>query len=146
MTSQDELFFFDRVRRALDNRETYNEFLKLINLFTQDIIDMRRLVEKSFSFLGHGELMAQFKEILGWGAAWDVSQYALANDANSLAGHSESMQRPTKADLSLRYGPSYRKLPAGVCSHSTSLMILADFCFRRLTFRVRVAMRCARAS
>ncbi|KLO14002.1 hypothetical protein SCHPADRAFT_851670 [Schizopora paradoxa] len=112
VTSQDELYFFDRVRRALDNRETYNEFLKLINLFTQDIIDMRRLVEKSFYFLGQGELMAQFKEILGWDSAWDVSTFALANDANGLGGLSESMQRPTKADLSLRYGPSYRKLPA----------------------------------
>lgn len=124
VTSQDELYFFDRVRRALDNRETYNEFLKLINLFTQDIIDMRRLVERSFYFLGQGELMAQFKEILGWDSAWEVSTNALANDANGLVGLSESMQRPTKADLSLRYGPSYRKLPASVCSISTSLTIL----------------------
>ncbi|CAK5268788.1 unnamed protein product [Mycena citricolor] len=59
--------FFDRVKRALDdNRETYNEFLKLINLFTQDFIDTPRLVRESRSFLGDGELMVMLKEIVGW--------------------------------------------------------------------------------
>ena len=43
----DDAQFFDRVKRALDNRETYNEFLKLVNLFTQDIIDTARLVREA---------------------------------------------------------------------------------------------------
>jgi len=43
---------FDRVRRVLDSRETYNEFLKLVNLFTQDIIDTARLVKDSRHFIG----------------------------------------------------------------------------------------------
>ena len=111
---QDESTFFDRVRRTLDNMETYNEFLKLINLFTQDIIDMRRLVEKSVSFLGEGELLAQFKDILGWDSGWELSCYGSATGVNGYGNLSESMQRPTKADLSLKYGPSYRKLPTSV--------------------------------
>ncbi|KAG5219818.1 Transcriptional regulatory protein [Salix suchowensis] len=44
--------FFDRVKRSLDSRETYNEFLKLINLYTQEYIDTRRLIKEARNYLG----------------------------------------------------------------------------------------------
>ncbi|THH08411.1 hypothetical protein EW145_g2724 [Phellinidium pouzarii] len=114
--TQDDMFFFERVRLAIGSREVYNEFLKLINLFTQEIIDMRRLVEQSQTFLGD-ELLGQFKEILGWDASWDSNNGGIgsANGPNGLNGHSgssEGMERLTKDNLSIRYGPSYRRLPA----------------------------------
>ncbi|PCH44684.1 hypothetical protein WOLCODRAFT_123950 [Wolfiporia cocos MD-104 SS10] len=102
----DETQFFDRVKRALDNRETFNEFLKLVNLFTQDIIDTARLVRESRSFLGDGELMAQFREILGWDERRD--RIAVADDVWTRP--MVALDRPSRNQLNLRYG-SYRRLP-----------------------------------
>ena len=100
--------FFERVKMEIDTRETYNEFLKLINYFTQGIIDMRRLVEGSRTFLNE-DLMMQFKKILGWDSNWDTPGLA-----GGVAGRSEGLERVTKDSLRIRHGPSYRRLPASV--------------------------------
>ncbi|KIP11841.1 hypothetical protein PHLGIDRAFT_27677 [Phlebiopsis gigantea 11061_1 CR5-6] len=111
----DDTQLFDRVKRALRSEETYNEFLKLVNLFTQDIIDTARLVREARTYLGEGELMTQFREILGWDDRRE--RYAGAEDVWSRP--IGVLDRPTRNQLNLRYG-SYRKLPASetsvVCS------------------------------
>jgi paired amphipathic helix protein Sin3a len=103
------------VKVALDSRETYHEFLKLVNLFVQDFIDRARLVRESRSFLGEGELMVQFKEILGWDEAMERS--ALAKEREELyqpPGRPLTiLDRPSREELNIRYG-SYRRLPADV--------------------------------
>ncbi|KAH9932297.1 uncharacterized protein B0H18DRAFT_987465 [Fomitopsis serialis] len=106
LSPADETQFFDRVKRALDNRDAYNEFLKLVNLFTQDIIDTARLVREGRSFLGDGELMAQFMEILGWDEMRD--RIAVADDVWTRP--MVALERPSRNQLNIRYG-SYRKLP-----------------------------------
>lgn len=111
----DNNHFFDRVKRALDNRETYNEFLKLVNLFTQGFIDMARLVKESRNYLGETELLRQFQEILGWDDrkerehnlstlenGWTQPTIACARD------------RPGRINMNAQYG-SYRRLPSSVC-------------------------------
>ena len=97
------------MKRALDNRETYNEFLKVVNLFTQDIIDTARLIRESHTFLGDGELMAQFKEILGWDERRE--RYAGAEDVWTRP--TGVLDRPSRNQLNMRSG-SYRKLPEAV--------------------------------
>jgi paired amphipathic helix protein Sin3a len=86
-----------------------------VNLFTQDFIDRARLVRESRSFLGEGELMAQFKEILGWDEAMERS--ALAKEREELyqpPGRPLTiLDRPSREELNIRYG-SYRRLPADV--------------------------------
>ncbi|KAJ6544852.1 hypothetical protein DFH09DRAFT_1172920 [Mycena vulgaris] len=109
--------FFDRVKRALDdNRETYNEFLKLVNLFTQDFIDTARLVRESRNFLGEGELMNTLREIVGWDERRE-KEYWMEEQANgnswvrpTIIGRNFGA-RPTKAELDVQFG-SYRRLPA----------------------------------
>jgi len=107
--------FFPRVKAALNSRETYHEFLKLVNLFAQDFIDRARLVRESRSYLGESELMAQFKEILGWDEAMERS--ALAKEREELyqpPGRPLTiLDRPSREELNIRYG-SYRRLPADV--------------------------------
>lgn len=105
----DELHFFERVKRAVDNRETYTEFLKLVNLFTQDIINTTRLVREARSFLGDGELMAQFKDIVGW----DMNKERMAALEESWTRPMGVLDRPSRYQLHNRYG-SYRKLPVHV--------------------------------
>ncbi|RDB18702.1 Paired amphipathic helix protein pst1 [Hypsizygus marmoreus] len=110
----DDSQFFDNVRRVLDNRDTYYEFLKVVNLFVQDIIDTARLIKESRNFLGEGELMKQWKAILGWNdrkeretfEAEQQLQYGLARP--TVAGF---RGRPNHADLHIKYG-SYRRLSA----------------------------------
>lgn len=117
LSPADETQFFDRVKRALDNRDTYNEFLKLVNLFTQDIIDTSRLVRESRSFLGEGELMAQFKDILGW----DERKEGFASVEDVWTRPMAALDRPSRNQLNIRYG-SYRKLPVNV-SHGPAFSI-----------------------
>ncbi|KAK0482436.1 histone deacetylase complex, SIN3 component [Armillaria novae-zelandiae] len=109
----DDSRFFDRVKQSLDSRESYNEFLKVINLFTQGIIDTGRLVKESRNFLaGDGELMRQFRDILGWDEKKERDHHIF--EQNQLFGMTRPIvagfqDRPTKMDMSTKYG-SYRKL------------------------------------
>ncbi|KAG6809875.1 hypothetical protein H0H92_014314 [Tricholoma furcatifolium] len=135
-TGTDDTHFFDNVRRVLDNRDTYNEFLKLINLFTQDFIDSARLVHEARNFLGESELMRQLKGILGWGKrerervgsgreraregwGWGPGwEYEYEGQGQGRAEQSWTRPRvvgiagrPTQAELNMQYG-SYRRIPA----------------------------------
>jgi paired amphipathic helix protein Sin3a len=112
----DETHFFDRVKRVLDNRDLYNEFLKLVNLFAQDYIDTARLVKESRNFLGNTELYKQFRDILGWDDKKEREHLLAEQHTQScwtkpaVAGLPE---RPGRIDFSEKYG-SYRKVSARV--------------------------------
>ncbi|KAG6829244.1 hypothetical protein H0H87_012148 [Tephrocybe sp. NHM501043] len=108
----DDSQFFDNVRRILDNRDTYNEFLKIVNLFTQDLIDSTRLVHEARNFLGDSELLKQLKGILGWNERKDREAYDSEIQQQSwtrpvVVGLAS---RPTQAELNMKFG-SYRRLP-----------------------------------
>ena len=117
----DDATFFERVKQFLDSRETYDEFLKLLNLFTQDVVDLRTLVVQTANFLGESELMTQFKEIVGW----EDKERRDMEGAGS-TGLSKLIHRPSKADLSIKYGPSYRKLPQSVSRNFLPFFIMAQ--------------------
>jgi paired amphipathic helix protein Sin3a len=113
--------FFDCVHRALDTREMYDEFLKLVDLFTQNMIDCGRLVRESPLFWGEGaELMRQWREILAWDEtkerAWEMAEsegIMVGSEASGMLFRRGVLNRPSGAELIVRYG-SYRKLPASV--------------------------------
>ncbi|KAF5351246.1 hypothetical protein D9756_008445 [Leucocoprinus leucothites] len=106
----DETHFFERVKRALDNRDTYNEFLKVINLFTQDYIDTARLVKECKHFLGDGDLYRQFKDILGWDELKE-REYLMPEFQNNWTKPTpvQLPSRVSRIDPSVKYG-SYRRL------------------------------------
>ena len=61
----DEINFFDRVKKSLADKKMFNEFLKLCNLFTQDLIDQNTLMHKAYGFIGsNAELTSWFKNFL----------------------------------------------------------------------------------
>lgn len=63
----EEKQFFDRIAAYIDDKPTYLEFLKLLNLYTQDIIDLPTLVSRAWLFIGtNTELWMDFREIVGW--------------------------------------------------------------------------------
>ncbi|THH20323.1 hypothetical protein EW146_g1003 [Bondarzewia mesenterica] len=108
----DDTQFFARVRRTVDSRESYNEFLRIVNLFTQDYIDRARLIRESRFFLGDGDLMMQFKDILGWDDAQEKAALMREREEALLPGRPlAALERPSREELSIRHG-SYRHLPA----------------------------------
>ncbi|KAG9013164.1 Transcriptional regulatory protein sin3 [Tulasnella sp. JGI-2019a] len=116
----DETMFFDRVRRHIDDRTTYNEFLKLLHLFTEEIIDIRVLMERAAGFLGGegSEMLNVFKEVLRWDERTIVDGELNADGSTVMSATRgtvavvPTIDRP-KVDLNScrKYGPSYRKLP-----------------------------------
>lgn len=112
LVQAEEFGFFDRVKKYLDDRTTYTEFLKLLNLFTQEIIDVATLLEKSLLFFGHNEeLVAQFKELVGW----DPVKDGRVPGEDWIIDNESVFERPgVRLDLMKSFGPSYRKLPDSV--------------------------------
>jgi paired amphipathic helix protein Sin3a len=97
--SQDELAFFDRVKKFIGNKNTMNEFLKLCNLFSQDLIDKQLLIYRAQSFIGgNQELFAWFKKFMGDDEEQQNSRPKTVNSRVSLS-NCRSL------------GPSYRLLP-----------------------------------
>jgi paired amphipathic helix protein Sin3a len=66
LVTTDELSLFDKIKKFIDDKTMYHEFLKLLNLYTQEIIDMPTLLEKAFLFIGSSdEIFGLFREFVG---------------------------------------------------------------------------------
>ncbi|KAK8164263.1 hypothetical protein IWX90DRAFT_487539 [Phyllosticta citrichinensis] len=97
----DELAFFDRVKKYISNKNTMNEFLKLCNLFSNDLIDKSLLLHRAQSFIGgNPELMNWFRKFLEFEKEEDKL---------------ENRPKPPSGRVALSncrgLGPSYRQLP-----------------------------------
>ena len=123
LASQMEVVFFERVKKQIDDRVTYHEFLKLLNLFVNDIIDTKTLVERAALFLGgdSNDLFREFKALVGRpNQTTDIVTQAgttgmIVLDPFGVEENIPMLQRP-KVDLNNQRasGPSYRKLPKQV--------------------------------
>lgn len=118
LATVDEVAFFERVKKHIDDRPTYIEFLKLLNLFTQDIIDMRTLVDRAALFIGgQRDLFATFKALCGY----DMGKHGWLDNEDPIIENVPAIQRE-RVDLSTckSYGASYRKLPKSEVSVACS--------------------------
>jgi hypothetical protein len=138
----DETMFFERIRKALELRENYDDFLKLLSLFNKDIIDAKMLVERTQGFLGEGDLLLQFKDILGWDDKLEGVEYGPPGSIRT--GPPEAL---TAMPVDDGEGPSYRKLPESVSSFVNPSCTNPDFIERRRSvWRARVEMSCVALS
>jgi paired amphipathic helix protein Sin3a len=129
LASAEEVAFFDKVKKYVDDKVTYHEFLKLINLFSQDLIDVPTLLDRAEHFIGNSpEVWYAFKKMV----VVDGSGNPPSNPRSRQLGygfggmialegaHVENtpMLERVKPDMSgsrvKTYGPSYRKLPKTV--------------------------------
>jgi paired amphipathic helix protein Sin3a len=108
-SAHDEFLFFDRARKQMDSRETYDEFLKLLHMYQKDIIDTKSLVERAQIFLGEGDLLMQVKEIAGWDDKQESAEHGPPGSIRT--GPPEALSAAAVLDGD---GPSYRKLPDSV--------------------------------
>lgn len=102
----EELAFFDRVKKYLGNRTSMTEFLKLCNLFSQQIIDRDSLYHQGCNYLmANQELLSFWKTFL----QYDPQDVVVDN-----------VPAPPTGKVSLSncraFGPSYRLLPKRVCT------------------------------
>ncbi|OBZ86626.1 Paired amphipathic helix protein Sin3b [Choanephora cucurbitarum] len=98
-----EISLFDKIKQHIGNKPSYDEFLKLLNLYTQQIIDIHLLVTQAKRFIGQDkELFQAFQTVIGY----DPQQ-------------SQTIERPAqsvpKPDLNkcptIQASPSYRSVP-----------------------------------
>ncbi|SHO78234.1 Similar to S.cerevisiae protein SIN3 (Component of both the Rpd3S and Rpd3L histone deacetylase complexes) [Malassezia sympodialis ATCC 42132] len=118
MATMDEVAFFERVKKHLDDRATYLDFLKLLNLYTQEVIDVATLVDRASLFLGgHSELFDAFKQLVGY----DMGRHGWLEHEDPVLENVPALERE-RFDLSTQksYGPSYRKLPESEVNLSCS--------------------------
>ena len=99
--NQDEIGFFDRAKKFISNKSQYAEFLKLINLFSQDLIDKNTLADRVSAFIGASpDLMSFFNGMIGVEPHKEIIEARVKSD-------------PGRVNLShcRALGPSYRHLP-----------------------------------
>lgn len=118
MATMDEVAFFERVKKHLDDRTTYLDFLKLLNLYTQEVIDVATLVDRASLFLGgRSELFDAFKGLVGY----EMGRHGWLEHEDPVLENVPVLERE-RFDLSTQksYGPSYRKLPESEVNLSCS--------------------------
>lgn len=121
--------FFDRTKKALESGGTYEEFLKLLNLFAKDVIDTKTLIKRSEVFLTDAELMYQFKELMSFDDKRGNIDHGPPGSIRTSAPDPTAATCPDDDE-----GPSYRKLPVHVS-------IISFFSFKATLLRSRFA-RC----
>jgi histone deacetylase complex regulatory component SIN3 len=116
-----DVAFFDELKRIFNSRSLWNEFLRVLNLYTMKMISIQELVDLVYIYLGDnkddGSLMEKFKEII----AWDVEVRGKEAGGGRIKGEewyveNEAAADRAKVDISRgkQWGPSYRKLPQTV--------------------------------
>jgi paired amphipathic helix protein Sin3a len=99
--STEDFSFFDRIRKQIGNKSLWAEFLKLLNLYKHDFIDLPYLVFKAQAFIGaNQDMMQQFKDYL----KYKESEFRVTNEPQTVNGR---IQLSNCRGL----GPSYRLLP-----------------------------------
>ncbi|XP_067943768.1 paired amphipathic helix protein Sin3a-like isoform X2 [Watersipora subatra] len=128
--SLSEYAIFDKVRKLMRSQEVYDNFLRCLVLFNQEVISRSELIQLVQPFLGRfPEVYRKFKDLVGFKDGGPIME-AVASGAFAGQAKAERMMRD---DLSMeidyssckRYGHSYRGLPKTYhpprCTGRTSL-------------------------
>mmetsp|Transcript_24143 Transcript_24143/g.29248 ORF Transcript_24143/g.29248 Transcript_24143/m.29248 type:complete len:1244 (-) Transcript_24143:506-4237(-) len=125
---QKELEFFDKVKARLRNREAFQDLLKCLNIFNQDMCSKTELSSLVYDIIGRfPDLVQGFNDLIVRCEAMDIDlgEAARAKDGrlsvkdmqemkNVISAREKYLTRPiSELDLSAcdRCGPSYRLLP-----------------------------------
>uniref|UniRef100_A0A3B3VYU0 Paired amphipathic helix protein Sin3b n=1 Tax=Poecilia latipinna TaxID=48699 RepID=A0A3B3VYU0_9TELE len=130
-----EFSFFDKVRRLFKSQEVYENFLRCIALFNQEVVSGAELLQLVTPFLGKfPELYSQFKSFLG--------DKELSHAVSGLADRYMEGGGGREVDYASckRLGSSYRALPktyqqpkcsgrTALCKEVQSEVVIVLFCF-----------------
>ena len=81
--SLNEYAFFDKVRKALRNQDVYDNFLRCLVLFNQEVISRGELIQLTTPFLSrHPELFKWFKDFVGYREGGNNNCFSSGADSN----------------------------------------------------------------
>ena len=107
--------FFDRAKKFLEQREAYDDFLKLLNLYTKDILGIKDLVLKVDElFNGDMDLCTKFRLLIEWEDDRDgqgMGSIERGPPGSLRMGPPEAL---SAAPVDDGLGPSYRRCPDSV--------------------------------
>ncbi|PHZ14448.1 uncharacterized protein RHIMIDRAFT_249415 [Rhizopus microsporus ATCC 52813] len=117
--SAEEAEFFDKVKTYIGNKATYNAFLKVLNLFSQQLVDQNVLVSRVESFIGgNKELFDWFKVLVGYNGNDEVIE-------NIPVSKPKMVVKEDDKNDTVNCGPSYRYVPKqwqnNICSGRDAL-------------------------
>ncbi|KAL6930469.1 hypothetical protein ACO0R3_003588 [Hanseniaspora guilliermondii] len=96
----DEVHFFEKVKKKIGSKQVYQDFLKLLNIYTQDLISKNDLIRKIAQFIGNDdELFSWFKMFIGY--------EELPKEIENIVYEKHRVD----LDLCEACGPSYKRLP-----------------------------------
>ncbi|QDS68319.1 hypothetical protein FKW77_010685 [Venturia effusa] len=102
--TSDDVGFFDRARKHIGNKSLFGEFLKLCNLYTNDLISADYFNHKAENFLGGApDLLIWLRNFVGSGPVGDTEITNIERAAN--------MNGKIHLSNCRGLGPSYRLLP-----------------------------------
>jgi len=103
-STAEDMAFFDRTKKYVGNKSTFSEFMKLCNLFNNDLIDRNLLVHRVSNYIGgNPDLMNAFKTFIGFESPDDL----IDNRPKAPSGR-------VALSNCRALGPSYRLLPKRV--------------------------------
>ncbi|XP_041842175.1 paired amphipathic helix protein Sin3a-like isoform X2 [Melanotaenia boesemani] len=110
LSTSTETMFFEKVKKALRSSEAYDNFLRCLHIFNQEVISRAELVQLVIPFLGKfPELFTWFKNFLGY----RESSHGESSHAESLPKERSTEGIAMEIDYASckRLGSSYRALP-----------------------------------
>ncbi|XP_043998562.1 paired amphipathic helix protein Sin3a-like isoform X1 [Gambusia affinis] len=110
LSTSTETMFFEKVKKALRSSEAYDNFLRCLHIFNQEVISRTELVQLVIPFLGKfPELFTWFKNFLGY----RESSHGELSHAESLPKERSTEGIAMEIDYASckRLGSSYRALP-----------------------------------
>ncbi|XP_007569032.1 paired amphipathic helix protein Sin3a-like isoform X1 [Poecilia formosa] len=110
LNTSTETMFFEKVKKALRSSEAYDNFLRCLHIFNQEVISRTELVQLVIPFLGKfPELFTWFKNFLGY----RESSHGELSHAESLPKERSTEGIAMEIDYASckRLGSSYRALP-----------------------------------
>ncbi|KAG5894786.1 hypothetical protein JTB14_005222 [Gonioctena quinquepunctata] len=114
--------FFDKVRKAVRSQEVYNNFLRCLTLFNQEIISKSELIQIVTPFLGKfPELLRWFRDFMGQNNETEPVPYNVVRNDRPQGDHALEIDLATAK----RLGASYCIIPKAQeglkCSGRTQL-------------------------
>lgn len=110
LTNTKELMLFETIKKYLNDKEVWHDFLRVLELYNHSIIDFKTLLDRVSVYIGDDdELLEDFKGFVGY----DVKKDGLVEDEVWEIKNLDIRERE-KVDASIiqrEYGPSYKRLP-----------------------------------
>ncbi|KAG0148828.1 hypothetical protein CROQUDRAFT_654425 [Cronartium quercuum f. sp. fusiforme G11] len=110
LTNTRELTLFESIKRYLNDKELWHDFLRVLELYNQSIIDFKTLLDRVSVYIGDEDaLLEDFKGFVGY----DVKRDGLVEDEVWEIKNVDVRERE-KVDattIDREYGPSYKRLP-----------------------------------